>query len=75
MFRDLKELKEYVEDVCVSVIAEPEQCYICGKYLTNNVGFANYYLCDEFAPDEKFCSKECIEELLINKIGIEEDDK
>lgn len=75
MFKSLEEVKEYVEDNTHTVTEWPEVCYVCGCRLADCDGELHYHVCDEHAPDDKFCSEECIVDFLVNKIGIEESDK
>lgn len=73
-FKDMEDLDNYIDENCGTVSAEPEQCYICGNYLVDSSLYSSYYVCDEYAPDDKFCSTDCIKEFLINKIGFEEEE-
>ena len=73
-FKNIKELNDYIENNCFIVKAESEGCYICGQVLHNMKGDIEYHLCEEYAPDEKFCSEECIKEFLLNKIGVEDNE-
>lgn len=74
MFKNMKELEEYIEYECNRITAEPERCYICGKFMVDKQGYTDYILVDEYAPDDKFCSEECAKEFLIHKIGIKGDE-
>lgn len=73
MFKNIEELREYVEEECVLIVNEPDCCHLCGGILKDDYGYDQYYLCEDF-PDEKFCSEECLVEYLISMGYLEKDE-
>lgn len=67
----MQELEEYIAFECQRIVAEPETCYCCGKFLCDKEGYIDYIICDAYYPDDKFCSEECVKEVLKHKLGIE----
>ena len=76
VFKSIEEIEEYVEWECSIIAHDIDGCYMCGKTFTpSKFGIIDYHLCDEYAPDEKFCSANCIQEYLIDKYLVEEDEE
>ena len=72
MFKNIEELRQYVEEECYIVAREPDRCYVCGNFLVDGEGYTHYHMCEDY-PDEKFCSEECIVEYLISMGHLEEE--
>ena len=72
MFKNIDELRKYIEWECPLIVNEPEVCFACGEILRDMEGYDQYYLCEEFTLG-KFCSEKCIEDYLIEQGYLEED--
>lgn len=72
MFKSLKELKECIEEYSKSIAIQHRECDYCGGSLIDSCGYEEFIELEKYAPDKKFCSECCLEEYLIEDIGIEE---
>lgn len=72
MFKSLEELRECIEEKSKSIAMQHQECSYCGGSLIDSCGYEEFIELDEYAPDKKFCSEYCLEQHLIDDIGIEE---
>lgn len=72
MFQSLKELKECIEEQSKNITIQHEECTYCGSSLIDSCGYEEYFELQKYAPDKKFCSEYCLENYLIEDIGIQE---
>lgn len=72
MFKNIKELRECVEEQSKTIIIQHKECEYCGGSLIDSCGCEEFIELEKYAPDKKFCSEYCLEQYLIEDIGIEE---
>lgn len=72
MFKTIKELRECIEEQSKNVSIQHQECGYCGGSLIDSCGCEEYFELQKYAPDEKFCSEHCLEQFLIEEIGIQE---
>lgn len=72
MFKNLKELRECIEEQSKNVSIQHRECDCCGGSLIDSCGYEEFIELEKYAPDKKFCSEYCLEQYLIEDIGIEE---
>lgn len=72
MFKTIKELKECIKEQSKNVSIQHQECDYCGGSLIDSCGYEEFYELEKYAPNKKFCSEYCLENYLIEDIGIEE---
>lgn len=72
MFKNIKELKKHIEEESENVALQHQECNYCGGSLIDSCGYEEYIKLENYAPDKRFCSEYCLEQYLIDCIGVEE---
>lgn len=72
MFQSLQELKECIEEQGKNITIQHKECEYCGSSLIDSCGYEEYFELEKYAPNKKFCSEYCLENYLIEDIGIQE---
>ena len=72
MFKDIKELRNHIENESENIALQHQECDYCGGSLIDNCGYEEYIRLEEYAPDKRFCSEHCLEQYLLEFIGVEE---
>lgn len=70
MFHNIDEVKEFVECECMHVQYQHEDCFQCGGSLIDNCGSEEYFYSEEIENGAKFCSECCLEQFIVENIGI-----
>lgn len=71
MFKNIEQLRDCIEEKSQSIAIQHKECDYCGGSLIDSCGCEEFVKLDEYAPDKKFCSEYCLEQHLIEEIGID----
>lgn len=72
MFKNIKELKKHIEEESENITLQHQECEYCGGSLIDSCGYEEYVKLENYAPGKRFCSEYCLEQYLIDCIGVEE---